>query len=464
MKRKMCLVMSTLLILVFVITACAPAATESQESTDADAAAGDSFDWKRFEGEEITLLFNEHGWTNGIRPYISDFEDLTGIKVDLQAFAEDVYYDKMELALRSEKGVADVYMLPMDSNAYSQWDAGLIAPLDDYLNDPTMTMPDYDLADFTPGFIQLGYYPSGEEDAKLYGIPTVFETYILFYNKELVDKYLDGKVPETMDELLADAQKITAEGNGEEYGIVVRGVRSDTIMDTVTGVILNGWGDEPAPLPYCVWFDGDWSKPRFNDPRIVEGLTYWVEFMKAGPPNIQAIDWYDGNQLFLQGKLAFYLDASMFSAVIENPEKSTVAGKTGYSPLLKTPSGSGPATAHWGYGLGIPANSENKDAAWYFVQWATSKEMEPKISVETAGAARMSTWENEDYLASETIVPEFAETLQTVLKTTYPSAVMYPGWKEYAMMVVDAIQEMYGGPDPQTVMDAVQERVEQDFK
>ncbi len=247
MKKKISLIISFITISVFLLSACAPAATPAPAETSAPPpAAPAGFDWKRFDGEKITVLLNEHGWTNGLRPFIPDFEAKTGIKVDLQAFAEDVYYDKMEFALRSEKPVADVYMLPMDSNAYTQWSAGLIAPISAYIDDPTMTSADYELSDFTPGYLQLGYYPSGDPTALLYGIPIVFETYILFYNKDLVSKYLDGKVPTTMDELVEASRKITAEGGGDVYGSFVRGVRSDTIMDTVTGVILNGWGG-PAP-------------------------------------------------------------------------------------------------------------------------------------------------------------------------------------------------------------------------
>ena len=49
---------------------------------------------------------------------------------------------------RAESGVADVYFQPMDSTAFTQWSADLIAPLSPYLNDTAMTSDDYDLADF----------------------------------------------------------------------------------------------------------------------------------------------------------------------------------------------------------------------------------------------------------------------------------------------------------------------------
>lgn len=443
-----------LLLILALIASCAPKPTPTEAPT-APPPAEEGFNWRRFEGKEIILLLNEHPWTEGLRPVVKEFEDLTGIKVNMQPFAEDLYFDKMELALRSEKPVADVYFLPMDSTAYTQYAANLITPLSPFLNDPTMTSPDYDVADFPEGFRAAALYPPGEANAQLYGIPITFETYILFYNKDLVDKYLGGKVPETMEELLAAAKKITDEGGGEVYGAAMRGIRSDTIMDTLTGVVFNSWGSDPTPLPYNIWFDGDWKKPRVTDPRIVEGLSNYAGLMKAGPPNIQSIDWYDANQLFQQGKVAFFIDASLFGPGYENPEQSQVVGKVGYAPLPKTSKGS--MTGHWMWGLGIPANSQNKEAAWYFIQWATSKDVEPKIGTKTGGAPRLTTWGTTVYTSA--LNPEYVSAVQTAMQTSRPTAVFYEGWKEIAIMIVDAVQEIYGGKDPTAACEDLQQKM-----
>ncbi|NMC14416.1 MAG: hypothetical protein GYA34_16220, partial [Chloroflexi bacterium] len=73
MKQKILIALSILLVLSFFITACQPAATPApQEPTTEEPAAEEpaveqpaGFDWKRFEGKEITLLLNEHPWTDG---------------------------------------------------------------------------------------------------------------------------------------------------------------------------------------------------------------------------------------------------------------------------------------------------------------------------------------------------------------------------------------------------------------
>ncbi|MEN6392303.1 MAG: hypothetical protein ABFD53_00620, partial [Anaerolineaceae bacterium] len=135
MKQKIFIVLSVVLVLSFALAACQPAATtvpsepsvaEATEAPAAEEPAAEEpaaeepaaeepaaeepagFNWKQYEGKEITLLLNEHPWTDGLRPVIDGFTEKTGIKVNLQAFAEDLYFDKMELAVRSEKPVADV--------------------------------------------------------------------------------------------------------------------------------------------------------------------------------------------------------------------------------------------------------------------------------------------------------------------------------------------------------------------
>jgi multiple sugar transport system substrate-binding protein len=457
----------TFLVVVAMIVGCAPQATATpavaptnaqptveQPTIEQPTIVPQSFDWKKYAGTEITLLLDEHPWTVGLRTVIDDFTKETGIKVNMQPFAEDLYFDKMELALRSDKPIADVYFEPMDSVGFDQFSANLIQPLTPFIKDPTMTNPDYDLADFPEGFRSTATFPPGDSNSQLYAIPITFETYILFYNKDLVNKYLNGKVPETFDELIAAADKITKEGKGEVYWAAMRGIRSDTIMDTLTGVVFDAWGSDSTPLPYNIWFDGDWKKGRFTEPRIVKGLSNYAAMMKAGPPNIQAMDWYEANQLFEQGKIAFYIDASLFGPGYEDPQQSQVAGKVGYAPLPKTDKGS--MTGHWMWGLGIPANSQKKEAAWYFIQWATSKVIEPKIGTSTGGAARMSTWSNEIY--TKALNPGYVEAVQTAMKTSRPTAVFSASWKEIGIMVVDAVQAMYGGTDPQKACEDLQKK------
>jgi multiple sugar transport system substrate-binding protein len=433
------------------LSACAGQSGSPQPPAASQAPGGSTqagaFNWKAHSGETITLLADQHPWTTGLQKYLADFTTLTGINVKVQSYSEDLYYDKMDQTVRAAQGTADAYMITMDGNGYSQYLAGGIEPLTPYLNDPAKTSPDYDLKDFPANFLLNGTYPANDPAAQLYGIPISFETYILFYNKDLVAKYLGGTLPATMDELTAAAQKIKDAGAASGIaGAVMRAIRSNAMMDTFTGVIADSWGDQPAALPYNLWFDGDWSKPRLSDPKVCKGLTNYAKLVKAGPANALAIDWPDANTLFSQGKAAFYIDASLFGPSFEDATQSPVAGKVGYAQ--EPPDGGPSITGYWEWGLAIPKNAKNKDAAWYFVQWATNKAMTAKIGTSTGGAPRLSAYADPAYTSA--LKPEYISTVNAAMKSARSTVVFKDAWKDGSLAVLDGMLAIAQGKDAAT--------------
>jgi multiple sugar transport system substrate-binding protein len=420
------------------------------------AQDADGFDPMAHSGETITFLANQHPWTAGMTPLLEQFTAETGINVDVQEFSEDLYFDRMEQTVRAAEGTADVYFLPMDSTAYTQFTADAVEPLTPYLEDPTKTSPDYDFADFPAGFLGGVTYPPGDPAAQVYGIPIAFEAYILFYNKDLVDQYLDGAVPTTFDELIAAAQEVSAEGAADGVvGAVMRGIRSDTIMDTLSGIVLNAFGGRDAPTPYNIWFDGDWSKPRLTDPDVCQGLADFASLLATGPANKFAIDWPDANALFQQGKAAFFIDASLFGPGYEDPEQSVIPGRVGYMALPPRAADGNSYTGHWLWGLGIPKNAANKDAAWYFIQWMTNKANTAAIGAATGGAPRLSAYADPTY--TDSLVPEYVAAVNDAMSDSRTTVVLREGWREGALAIVDGMLAIANGEDPTTACAAANE-------
>lgn len=418
-------------------------------NVDPAPPASDSIDWKAYEGEKITLLFNAHPWTDAMSARLNEFKDLTGIDVELETYSEDLYWDRYASALRADKGVADVYFQSMDDTAFSDFSNGLLAPLGDYIDDATMTADDYDIEDFPASLIDAARFPFGAADATPYGVPISTETFILYYNTELVDRYLDGVVPETMDELVAAAEKITADGDGDAFGSVMRGLRSAGVRDPLTSVVLNSIGEsEEVRLPENVWFEDGFDTPRLDDPRIVEGVEAYARLVAAGPANALALDWPDATALFSQGRAAFMIDATAFSPTFEDPDESLVAGKVGYAPIPASAQGNGTGVASWG--LGIPANSTHKEAAWYFIQWATNAFNTAEFGRATGGAARISSASDDGY--RDSFSPAFVEASAAALERSTSSAVYREGWSEQMLIIVDAMQSIASGNDPTATM------------
>ncbi len=78
--------------------------------------------------------------------------------------------------------------------------------------------------------------------------------------------------------------------------------------------------------------------------------------------------------LFQQGKAAMTLDATVNGAFNEDPAVSTVAGKVGYAPVpVQTDKPKGGSSSLAVFDLHVASDSQQQDAAWLFISWATSK-------------------------------------------------------------------------------------------
>lgn len=443
--------------------ALAGCSAETSSPSDPSSSAppvSQSIDWRQFEGEKITLLFNAHPWTDAMAAELDEFKSLTGIDVDLQTFSEDLYWDRYAAALRAGSGVADVYFQSMDDTAFNDFENGFLTPLGDFIDDPSMTADDYDFTDYPAPLIDAARFPFGSSEAQPYGIPISTETFILYYNEEIVAEYLGGVVPETIDELVVAAEKITNDSGGTVYGAVMRGLRSTGIRDPLTAVLINSVGDPAAvELPHNVWFDGDFSSPNLTDDAIVEGMDAYARLVAAGPSNALALDWPDATALFSQGQAAFFIDATAFSPTFENPDESLVAGKVGYAPIPASSRGQGTGFASWG--LGIPANSDHKGAAWYFVQWATNKRNTALFGQATGGAARVSSASDAGYI--DALDSDFVRASGEALELAAPTAVYLEGWSDQMMVIVDAMQDIASGGPARDVMQAAQSSFEATF-
>jgi multiple sugar transport system substrate-binding protein len=430
-----------------VTTGCSAGVGSSAGKFDPALVKG-SFDWKRYSGSSINVMLDGHPWTTGLKTRVGEFTKLTGIKVNVQSYTEDLYFDKMAQAARSSSA-PDVYMLPEDDFVASQFAANLVEPLSPYLNNAALTNANYGFSDFPDGLVAPARLPAGSPDAQVYEVPISTEAYILFYNKDLVNKYLGGVVPTTMKELIADAKTITAAGAGKVFGSVERGVRSDTARDTLTGFVLNQWPkDRKIEAPYNVWFNGAWDKPILTDPNIIQGVSDYAALLKQGPSNKFNIDWPDATSLFSQGKVAFFVDASVFGPGFENASSSAVAGKVGYARMPKGEVDG--STGVWSWALALAKHANNKGAAWLFTQWATGKEMTAYLGSFTGGAPRQSSASDPAY--SKKLNPEYVSVVKNAMSDARTTAVIRDGWKAGVYVIVDGMLAITKGGDPMTTM------------
>lgn len=338
-------------------------------STDLPRAGEANIDWRRFEGKELTLCWPIHPTFETLKSLCPEFEKLTGIKLRIEEEPESEWSKVVQSNLTSGKKVYDV--IACASLFTWGWaPARLLEPLDKYLEDPSLTDTSwYDFGDFPDAVTRICRWPgepgAPEGEGKLWMIPYMMEASILAYRED-VFKRLGLNPPDTWEDLLEVVKAINVRSG--ELGLrpmILRGAR-----------FLIAIGAYPSALAGYGARDLDENlKPLYTSGEFVEASRIYVDIMKSGCPPFQEfskVSWTDVIDLMAGGGYALTIDCDFFAYTWENPEKSKVSGKLAYALVPKGPKGRG--SKIWAWSLAIPSSSKNKEAAWLFIEWATSKQ------------------------------------------------------------------------------------------
>jgi multiple sugar transport system substrate-binding protein len=414
-----------------------------------DVSAGESslayfrqakINWRQFEGQKLTIGLNKHPYTESLLPLIAEFEALTGIKVEYLILPEQEYFSKLVVDLSNQRGEFTVIMTgPMRNWQYAT--PGWIVPLDPFLNDPKLTdRAWYKLEDFFPGLIAAnrwnGRLGGGVGEGPLYSIPVLSESYILAYRKDIFDQY-KIKVPTTLEEMV-EAARLVKKHAGID-GVVARGIPAASTI--ATGFISGAKS----------YADGKWHEidenlnPRFDDPRHVKFVQLWVDMVREnGPANWANMTWYNAMETFAAGQAGMIADADFFAATYEDPKKSKVVGKVGYALIPPGPAGA-TYSGLWTWALGMSKATQNKEAAWLFIQWATSARTLLNATVEyrNYNPSRASVMNNPQVQKVMGGWANYLEVVQKNLKTARVAWVPNPERVRLGDIWARALHEVY---------------------
>jgi multiple sugar transport system substrate-binding protein len=375
----------------FGLSAAVAAYLLNEAQTKAMAA---DFDWMKFKGTKLKLLLNKHPYADAMIANLESFKGMTGMDVAYDIFPEDVYFDKVTAALSSSSAEYDAFM----TGAYMTWTygpAGWIVDHNEYIKDPAKTNPNYNWDDMLPGLRASTAWngvPGGDlgsADAKQWCIPWGYELNNISYNQKMFEK-AGVKPPANLEEMVATAAKLTKDLGGP-YGVGVRGSRS---WATIHPGFLSGysnWGERDFTVA-----DGK-LKAAMNSAGSKEFHKLWVQMIQdSGPKNWSTYTWYQVGTDLGAGASAMIFDADILGYFMnggDNKEK----GNIGYAPFAAKAGASAPTPNVWIWSLAMSNFSANKDAAWYFMQWASSSEhgLFGAQKMDFVNPVRASVWKDE---------------------------------------------------------------------
>ena len=411
------------------------------------------FDWKRYEGESIKLLLNQHPYTDGMLAELPKFEAMTGIDVDYDIFPEEEYFNKVTVALSSGSSEYDVFM----TGAYMVWQympPGWMENLTPFIDNPSLTGPEYDFDDIVDE-IARGLRWDGVEGSKIgsggqWALPWGFEGNTLMYNKR-VFRELGLELPKTLDDVIETGKVIQAET--DMIPIAVRGTRSwATIHPGFMTAFTSAGGTD---------YDQNMN-PTMNNAVGVRFAEKWIEMVQeVGPPEWTSYTWYDvGNSLGSESAAMIY-DADILGFFQNQEGASDASGDIAWAaspPGLDGPAG---RPNMWTWALAMNAYSKKQLAAWYWLQWATGKEFLTTAAVEhaTVNPVRVSIWENPDFQARLDNFDGYLEQYQNLISGTgihfTPQFRFFETTTEWAA----ALHEIYAGGEAKEVLDDLAERL-----
>ncbi|MCL6454698.1 MAG: extracellular solute-binding protein [Alicyclobacillus sp.] len=327
-------------------------------------------------GNTVTITYWQYTYPSKvteIKKLIQEFEQQNpNIKVVEQDFPYDNYNQKIAAAMHAGNG-------PDIMNLYYGWipqyvQQGYLQPI------PSDWMSTQQIDNYYIPMVQDSKY-----NGKYYALPIAVRTLALFYNKDMFQKYGISSPPQTWNELIQDAQKMTIYQNGK---LVQEGFAPDVSSQgyhLFEEVLLRQYGVTP--------FSADGKKVLWNSsPAGLQAFRFWMDMFNKDKIGDQNFD-QGGETAFEAGKDAMFFSGSFEIGTLQ---KAVSSFQWGVAPIpTLTPGGQQDNFgSFWVNGIAKGVSGAKLKAAEKFLQFLDSTSTEKdwlKNVGELPAAASLST-------------------------------------------------------------------------
>ena len=291
-----------------------------------------------------------------------------------------------------------------------------------------------------------GFWGELTFNGSLYGVPMRSGGQsFLFYNKKILAER--GITPPKTLEELADAivRASYTRPNGEKvYGYAKQGNKAEIAFSM--GSFVRAMGGDYISKDF---------ESRLTSPEVLAALRMYQRFAEEGalPDNFTALTNADTVSLFQNNRVAFFTSGPDYLYRIAQPGVVEVEdiGFMNTPPLRKDLdkwNGAAP-TATFQWAMNIPKGSQNKELAWEFIRFMSSKDAVLNMALSGNGPVRASTFENPVYSSRA----PYLEGMQIMLKLGYPLFPAFENFTQVNDIIGEHIQQVVlGQKTPQQAM------------
>ena len=380
----------------------APATNDDAGNADAEPGAddGDFTDLAgAYDGETIRIIMIQDPWVNAFADINPVFEELTGARVEIDAFGYDDTYANEVLA--GSQGSEEYDIVVLDSPWIGQFaESGFVDDLTERIE------ADADIVQYDD-FVEV-FQDVAEWDGMITGIP--FGAYFIttHYRTDLFEEA--GIDPPTTIEQWRDAAELFTDNPDFPgmYGTALNNQRGAPIGQAWFEYIWN-FGGQPfastfpgSPDPYAD------MTPMFDSPESIAVVEMFIEMLDFQPPGAESFAWDERATTFGVGQTAMVNAWSVRTPGFTDPDQSSV-GDDFATTLFPHVEGVDPVPPVGGWLMGINSaiDDERKDRAWDYIKWFTSPETHKEFVLVGGPPSRVSTLQDPDVIA----VQPWAETL-----------------------------------------------------
>ncbi|MEM7021795.1 MAG: sugar ABC transporter substrate-binding protein [Pseudomonadota bacterium] len=411
---------------------------------------------KEYSGTEITIV-----WEAGLQSLDPlnfsgpKWKELTGIDVQVIEVPTAEMFTKILQEHRAGTGAYDAL------NVIPSWmpdlvRAGALEDLDPYVDKYGYRE---ELQEIAP------VYRDNQMtvDGKIYGFPDDGDLFLMYYRTDVFDdptnkeefkaaKGYDLAPPTTWVEFADIGEFLTEKHAPEMYGAALF-----------------------RDAPYTQWmfqerfrveggkfFDEETMKATINSDigvQVFNGMREENKFMPAG---VEAWGFVENLAAFLAGDTAMTISWPPYGRwaagygtdeeALSWVPKSTIAGKVGYA----LPPGGHPQLAA-GFSLSVSSTSQNKDAAYLFIQWLNSKEVSlerVQLPYALRDPFRDSHFASEEYQSRWPEAPQYLEALQAgAISGLLDLSLIQTDKYEEALR--QGVSRLWAGEDAKAILDDV---------
>ena len=401
---------------------------------------------KPYAGVQLNVLDVSHLPSTGLRGYLGEFEESTGIKVNFEIEEASAIHTKKEVELSARSDAYDVMHIDI-SNVTRYVTAGWVENLATFIN----ASPEFDFNDILESASDIFKVNNG-----IYGIPVTTETIVIYYRPD-VFKELGLAPPKSPADLITVCEAIKNSGMNINP-ISLRGRQGQGNNIFIWGIMLYPLGGG--------YYNNGLTALTLNSPETVESVKLYTRLVQEfAPPGCTDFTYTDAWTAFAQGQVAMYIDSSNAGSNFQRPDTSTIVDKWDVARVFTDEKGKYlPFHAH---GVAINNFSRKKEAAWEFVKWYTGKDMQRRLGEDIgyAGTARQSSKTSNAYrnmVGPNRWIEAVNESMGNVRQDYRP--VSFPEWPYIGDTIGAALQNVFMGDNAQTTMDEVQREMTAFFR